>query len=137
MTGDFFRALMQATGEDPDSDPSDSLQARSPVERVSPMGQVARLREAAERFTDGKVPFSVGQFVTSRPDSPINNQHGDPALVIEVFHDAERNFNNYVPELPTGYRPNMVILVLVGDFIAPVFVDAAFFEPYTGEGADL
>lgn len=140
MIDDFIKALMQATGDTSlleaigeETKVIEQDNERDGPPEVSNLGKVHRLREAQQRFMTSKPPFGVGDLITARPDALSPFKPGHPLLVLNVYPNADLNWSNRVPELPTSYRANLRVLAVMDDYIVPIMTDAACFEPYTGE----
>jgi hypothetical protein len=104
---------------------------------ILPEAMIARLREAAHRFTrDGEVypnPFEIGDLVTPRPDSPYSGGRGLPHVVVDFDPEAFPYFSGS-PDSATnwGSVPNLRILAMShdGESMAAIWVEAAYFEHY-------
>lgn len=103
---------------------------------ILPEARIARIKEAADRFRPNSVlPFKTGDWVTPRKDSHYVG-HGDPMLVIETIPDAEPKFTGSKSDPNFGMRPNLRILRMAEDHIVAFWVEAAYYEAYTGDGVE-
>ena len=108
-------------------------------------GQIARLREAAERFSPRRgiepFPFKVGDLVTPRKDSPLINA-GEPHLVVEVNPNALPDFGNAsYGDIAWGMRPQIRCISIVHgnrteEALAAFWEEASYFQPYVGPAGD-
>lgn len=112
---------------------------REQPKKISHDGQIARIQEAAERFKSNAVPFKVGDLVTPRKDGLIREDFvGDPRLVIDVRPDADYDFSVGEPGGPDfGCRYNVRTLSLQFDHVIAHWCDAAYLEPYQGDGLEV
>jgi len=97
---------------------------------ILPEAKIARLKEAAARFTDDN-PFKVGDVVTIRQDAPMKGE-GEPHLVIE---SGSTNLGTAVPDegnWTDGGIRNVRVLMLKDDLIMPYVLPHWALEHYQG-----
>ncbi|MHA6643751.1 hypothetical protein [Mesorhizobium sp. A623] len=103
---------------------------RMPERSILPEAKIARLREAAERFT-GENPFKVGDIVTVREDAPIIGA-GDPHLVIESGSDDLSTARPEDGSWTDSVVRNVRLIRVREDDIIPMVVPHWSLEPYEG-----
>lgn len=104
--------------------------------KISREGQLARLLEAAPRYVSDEVPFELGDVITPRADAAMSGA-GEPHVVIAIRHAAPYHFaTDMVGSNGFGARMNVRVLCFSpAGSICAYWVEAADFEPYTGEAA--
>lgn len=124
---------MSSVGGEPS--PEDVDYARRPTKSRSV--QMEEIQELAKAYATSKVgcPFTVGQWVTPRPEMGIVNS-GEPHLVIEVRKDATYHFSAWFDNSVSGQGQLLDIRVLCfeGDHaILAYWGESWTFEPYYGQ----
>jgi len=104
--------------------------------RIHPLGQIARMRELAPRFTE-PCPFKVGDLVTPRKDGFVRGS-GQPCLVLHI-HAGDKSPDFRIGESGSpdfGVIPDIrVARVTPNGTCVAFWTYSSEMVPYTGEGS--